>query len=116
MNKKIIKEIILFGKVLYEQGLNHSHSGNISVRDGNNILIKKHGVMLGYLTEKDIVSINLDNDGKDKEVGRSESSHKYISDNLELLGSSCPYHLCYGIVFKKQNDKACRFRRLFIFA
>ena len=39
----MIKDLILFGKVLYEQGLNHSHSGNISVRNGNNILIKKHG-------------------------------------------------------------------------
>ena len=56
--------MILFGKILYEQGLNHSHSGNISIRDGNEILIKRHGAMLGYLTKKDIVRINLNNDKK----------------------------------------------------
>ena len=39
--KQLIKQIIFYGKILYEQGLNHSHSGNISVRNGDKILIKK---------------------------------------------------------------------------
>ena len=79
----MIKDLILFGKVLYEQGLNHSHSGNISVRKGNNILIKKHGAMLGYLTKSDIVSINLNNDNKDKLASLEAKVHRaiYLADS-----------------------------------
>lgn len=79
----MIKDLILFGKVLYEQGLNHSHSGNISVRKGNNILIKKHGAMLGYLTKSDIVSINLNNDKKDKLASLEAKVHRaiYLADS-----------------------------------
>ena len=79
----MIKDLILFGKILYEQGLNHSHSGNISVRKGSNILIKKHGAMLGYLTKSDIVSINLNNDKKDKLASLEAKVHRaiYLADS-----------------------------------
>ncbi|MEA5000620.1 MAG: class II aldolase/adducin family protein [Endomicrobiaceae bacterium] len=103
MNKKLIKEIILFGKVLYEQGLNHSHSGNISVRDGNNILIKKHGVMLGYLTEKDIVSINLDNDGKDKEASVEAKVHRNIYLSNPGVTAVAHAHTIYATVLSLKN-------------
>lgn len=74
----IQKDMILFGKILYEQGLNHSHSGNISVREGNEILIKKHGAMLGYLTKKDIVRINLNDEKKDKLASIEVKVHRAI--------------------------------------
>jgi ribulose-5-phosphate 4-epimerase/fuculose-1-phosphate aldolase len=34
------KEILKFGKILYEQGLNHSHSGNLSILKNKEIFIK----------------------------------------------------------------------------
>ncbi len=55
----IVKDIIFTGKVLYKEGLVNSHAGNISVRIGRNLLIKKTGRMLGFLTEEDIIELPI---------------------------------------------------------
>lgn len=94
----MIKDLILFGKVLYEQGLNHSHSGNISVRNGNNILIKKHGSMLGYLTKKDIVSINLKDDKKDKLASLEAKVHRAIYLKNSKVKAIAHGHTVYATI------------------
>lgn len=103
----MIKEIIKFGKILYEQGLNHSHSGNISIRNGNNILIKKHGAMLGYLTEKDIVSINLNDDKKDSLASLEAKVHRAIYLKNPQIKAIAHGHTIYATVlsFHKKNIK-----------
>lgn len=104
MDKDLVGEIIMFGKILYEQGLNHSHSGNISVRTGNGILIKKHGVMLGYLTEKDIVSVNLNDDLKDKEASVEVAVHRAIYLSNPDIKAVAHAHTIYATVLSLNSD------------
>ncbi len=54
------KELIKIGRIAFESGLTDTHGGNISMRVGNYILIKRSGKMLGYLKEEDFVLTTLD--------------------------------------------------------
>ena len=111
----MIKDMILFGKILYEQGLNHSHSGNISIRDGNEILIKKHGAMLGYLTKKDIVRINLNDNKKDKLASLEAKVHRAIYLKNPKIKAIVHGHTIYATVLSlnhkiiKPIDSECQF-------
>ncbi len=55
----LINEIIKYGKLVEKYGLIASHSGNISVRKDDKILITATGTMLGNLKEEDIVETSL---------------------------------------------------------
>ena len=111
----MIKDMILFGKILYEQGLNHSHSGNISIRNKNEILIKRHGAMLGYLTKKDIVRINLNNDKKDKLASLEAKVHRAIYLKNPKVKAIAHGHTIYATVLSlhykiiKPIDSECQF-------
>lgn len=99
----MIKDMILFGKILYEQGLNHSHSGNISIRSKNNILIKKHGAMLGYLSKKDIVSINLYDSAKDKSASIEAKVHRAIYLNDKNIKAVAHAHSVYANILSFEH-------------
>ncbi|NOZ12117.1 MAG: class II aldolase/adducin family protein [Acidobacteria bacterium] len=51
-------EIVEIGRRLYSKGLVAGYEGNISVRNGNSILITPSGVCKGFLKEADIIEIN----------------------------------------------------------
>ncbi|MDD5091161.1 MAG: class II aldolase/adducin family protein [Candidatus Wallbacteria bacterium] len=53
------KEIAAIGQRLFAEKLNHSHSGNISSRCGDSILITRTGSQTGYLQMDDIVEVNI---------------------------------------------------------
>ncbi|MFZ5646450.1 MAG: aldolase, partial [Bacillota bacterium] len=54
---KIFQQI---GRDLFEAGLNSSHSGNISVRFGDRIIITRRGSMLGHIQEGDLIETGLE--------------------------------------------------------
>lgn len=70
------KSIIKFGKILYEKDLTSATSGNISIRKGNLIFITGTGTALGFLEEKDIVTIDLQ--GKELNDNQKASSEKFM--------------------------------------
>lgn len=51
-----------FGRDLFLAGLNNTHSGNLSVRRGNQIMITRKGAMLGHLEAQDIIETGLEKD------------------------------------------------------
>ncbi len=53
------KQFNITGKILTDHRYNTSHSGNISMRSGGKILIKRRGAMLGYLELEDIIETDL---------------------------------------------------------
>ncbi|OPX83862.1 MAG: L-fuculose phosphate aldolase [Pelotomaculum sp. PtaB.Bin104] len=55
----MLEEFQKFGRDLFLAGLNSSHSGNLSVRFGDRILITRRGAMLGHLGEGDLVETGL---------------------------------------------------------
>ncbi len=70
--KSIIQDIIFTGKVLYNEGLVNSHAGNISVRLGDNLLIKKTGKMLGFLKEENIIELPIYEETEDDKYASRE--------------------------------------------
>ncbi len=96
MNPK--NEIIKYGKIIYEMGLTESsHSGNISIREDDKVYIKKHGTMLGHLTEDDIVEISLKNE-KNYDIASSEVySHVEIYKNTDS-NAIIHAHTIYAVV------------------
>jgi L-fuculose-phosphate aldolase len=59
--KELKQEIIRIGKLLWDKGLVFGFNGNISARnDSKTLLITATGTCLGYLTEKDILTMDLE--------------------------------------------------------
>jgi L-fuculose-phosphate aldolase len=51
------------GRDLFLQGLVSSHGGNMSVRQGDRLVITRHDAMLGRLTRADLLELGLEHDG-----------------------------------------------------
>ncbi|TEB05245.1 L-fuculose phosphate aldolase [Pelotomaculum schinkii] len=61
----MLKDFQKIGRDLFLSGLNSSHSGNLSVRYGDRIVITRRGSMLGHLEERDLIETGLaKNDSK----------------------------------------------------
>jgi L-fuculose-phosphate aldolase len=58
MNKK--QELVQYYRWLRQYGLNDSHSGNLSVRDGETIWVTPTGACADTLGENDLVACSLD--------------------------------------------------------
>jgi len=93
---KTISEIIFCGKLLYEQDLNHSHSGNISVRAGEKRFIKKRGAMLGHLKPSDIIAVNLRNGRLDAAASVETPVHRAIYLGCPEINAVAHAHTIYA--------------------
>src|SRR4030042_3534451 len=60
MDERIFRQFQEVGRDLYVAGLVSSHGGNMSVRFGDRLLIKRRGAMLGRLKEGDLIETGLD--------------------------------------------------------
>ncbi|BAF59101.1 MAG: aldolase [Pelotomaculum sp.] len=56
----MLTEFQRIGRDLFLAGLNSSHSGNLSVRCGDRIVITRRGSMLGHLEERDLIETGLE--------------------------------------------------------
>ena len=56
---RLVKEFADIGRIMFDAGLNNSHSGNMSVRLGDRVLITRRGSMLGSLTDNDLIDVGL---------------------------------------------------------
>ncbi|MDO8733689.1 MAG: class II aldolase/adducin family protein [Elusimicrobiota bacterium] len=74
----MFNDIIKFGREMMMQGLNNSHSGNVSCRRTNTIYITRHGARLGDLSFQDFVAVNLKDDKRDKDASIEIKVHRAI--------------------------------------
>jgi L-fuculose-phosphate aldolase len=58
----MLEQFSRFGRELFLQGVNSSHSGNMSVRAGDRIFITRRGSMLANLAQGDIIETGLRED------------------------------------------------------
>lgn len=56
----MIKDFQRIGRDLFLAGLNSSHSGNLSVRYGERIVITRRGSMLAHLEDRDLIETGLE--------------------------------------------------------
>lgn len=71
-------EFSKYGRMLWEAGLIHITSGNMSIRKGSVIYITRTGSLLGALSASDIVSVNLENNRRDKGASSETPVHRSI--------------------------------------
>jgi len=60
IDERLYQQFRDIGRDLYESGLITSHGGNISVRLGDRIVIKRRGAMLGHVKQEDLIETALD--------------------------------------------------------
>jgi L-fuculose-phosphate aldolase len=60
IDERIYQQFREIGRDLYVQGLISSHGGNISIRVGDRVIIKRRGAMLGRLKPHDLVETSIE--------------------------------------------------------
>ncbi len=103
MERDILEEMRRYGKFLENRGLNlSSHSGNMSVRRGNDLYIKRRGAMMGALKEQDIVKTGVDKDDSGVIIASTEVGvHRAIYQNtsaLAVIHAHTPYAISLSLV------------------
>lgn len=82
----MLAEFQRIGRDLFIGGLNSSHSGNLSVRHGDRIVITRRGSMLGHLKERDLIETGLaKNDSKIVLASTEIGVHRAIYKNTSAL-------------------------------
>ena len=83
------------GKDLFLAGLNNSHSGNISVRSGDKMLITRTGAMLHHITESNLIETSIFKEDENiSKASREYPVHKaiYASTNAQaIVHAHSPY-------------------------
>jgi len=82
----MLEDFQRIGRDLFLTGLNNSHSGNLSVRRGDRIVITRRGSMLGHLEEKDLIETGLEkNDGNTVLASTEIGVHRAIYRGTSTL-------------------------------
>jgi L-fuculose-phosphate aldolase len=97
-------ELVRIGRIVFEAGLTDTHGGNLSIRCGNYIVIKKSGKMLGYLTPKDFVVTTLkENEELDRFASVELKVHRAIYRKLPevkaILHAHSPYTVACSLLY-----------------
>jgi len=80
------REFSQIGRDLFLQGLNNSHSGNMSVRLGDRLVITRRGSMLGNLKERDLIETGLSKNDSHITLASTEIGvHRAIYQNTPAL-------------------------------
>jgi L-fuculose-phosphate aldolase len=68
----MLREFQLVGRDLFLAGINNSHSGNLSIRNGDRVIITRRGSMLGHLEQQDLIDTGLDQDDSNTKLASTE--------------------------------------------
>jgi L-fuculose-phosphate aldolase len=60
IDERIYQQFCEIGRDLYEAGMISSHGGNLSVRLGDRVVIKRRGAQLGQIKPHDLIETGLD--------------------------------------------------------
>ncbi|MGB3715515.1 MAG: class II aldolase/adducin family protein, partial [Candidatus Promineifilaceae bacterium] len=86
IDQRLYEEFRDVGRDIYVGGMTSTHGGNLSVRVGKNIIIKRRGAQLGRLKPSDFVVTVLN--GEDSGVTRASSElivHRAIYQQTNAL-------------------------------
>ena len=73
-----LNEFIRIGRALFDEGIIHSTSGNISRRDGDSFYITAHDSYAAALTSDQIVRVNIADKNRDKNTSVEVDVHRAI--------------------------------------
>jgi L-fuculose-phosphate aldolase len=93
------------GRDLYAQNMVSSHGGNLSVRLGDRLVIKRRGAMLGALKPHDLIETRLDKNDSGVALASTELLvHRAVYLNTPAL-AICHCHPRTAIAFSLSRDE-----------
>ncbi len=72
IDERIVQQFQEIGRDLYDADMVSSHGGNISIRLGDHLIIKRRGAMLGRLKPHDLIETRLDKNDSGVALASSE--------------------------------------------
>jgi len=94
------------GEKLFQRGMNNSHSGNISIREGDKIFISRTGSMLDELNADDIVRVGLEPDQSIDQFASMELLvHRAIYNRNSDVKSVVHAHVPYAVVLGANHEE-----------
>ncbi|MBI4712297.1 MAG: class II aldolase/adducin family protein [Planctomycetes bacterium] len=103
VSSKIVKTFKKIGWASYVSGLNTSHSGNMSIRQGDKIHITRRGAMKGFLEPADIVTISLKPSDRDKLASSEARIHRAIYNKTNARAVMHCHPLMATVLSLKQD-------------
>ena len=101
----MLEQFAKFGRELFLQGVNSSHSGNMSVREGDRIYITRRGSMLASLSDRDVIECGLKADDSHITLASTEIKiHRSIYMNTSAL-AIVHAHPPYAIALSLDRDE-----------
>ncbi len=108
IDESIFKIFDKVGKHLVNLGYNTSHSGNISIKSGGKIIIKRRAAMLGNLDPEDLVECALNEEDSGSLIASTELGvHRAIyleTDAMAVIHAHNPYCVALSLV---ENEITC---------
>ena len=102
VDESIYKIFDKIGKHLVNHGYNTSHSGNLSIRSGGKIIIKRRAAMLGNLEPEDLVECSLYEEDSTALIASTELGvHRAIylqTDAMAVIHAHNPHCVALSLV------------------
>lgn len=94
IDRELIRVFREVGRDIFVAGLSSSHGGNMSVRDGDRIVITRRGSMLGRLGDDDLVETDMSPCGADERCSREIVVHRaiYEATDAQAVVHAHPLH------------------------
>lgn len=86
IDERIYEQFVEVGRDLYVQNMVSSHGGNISIRVGDRVIIKRRGAQLGRLKPFDLIETGLDKNDSGVALASTELlAHRMIYQQTSAL-------------------------------
>lgn len=100
----MLEQFQMVGKMLFEEGLVHAGSGNLSVRQGDKIIITRRGVILPYIKEGDLIEVGMEAGEADREASVELPVHRAVYKGSQAQ-AIVHAHPAYAIALSLSEDK-----------
>jgi L-fuculose-phosphate aldolase len=105
IDERIYEMFREIGRDLYIQNMISSHGGNLSIRLGDRVVIKRRGAMLGQLKPHDLIETGLEKNDSGVALASTELlAHRTIYMNTPAL-AICHCHPRTAIAFSLSRDE-----------
>src|SRR3990172_8233780 len=105
IDERIFEQFRAIGRDLYVAGMISSHGGNLSVRLGDQVVIKRRGAMLGNLKPHDLGETRLDKNDSGVALASTELLvHRTVYMSTPAL-AICHCHPRTAIAFSLSRDE-----------
>jgi L-fuculose-phosphate aldolase len=104
------EKLVEIAKRLYEKNMNAALGGNVSIRQGDEILITPAGINKGFMTEQDVVVVDLDGkvlrgSGKPSSEGKMHYEiYKRRSDVHAIIHAHPPFAVGFALAHRDLPD------------